>query len=338
MRIGNNPHKDIKSKKTAYIHQVIIPVYIPNEEDYFKDGLKILNYCLQSLFKTVHSKTFITVVNNGSCLQVTEYLNTLFAENKIQELIHTDNIGKLNAILKGLAGNNIELVTIADADVLFLNNWQNETLKVFNSFPKAGVVGLVPQFKLFESNCGTILFDNLFSKKMHFSEVNNPKALIQFYESIGWDKNYNKNYLKQQLTISNSNCTAIVGSGHFVATYKKELFDEIVTYIGYKMGANSESYLDKSPLHKGLWRLTTNNNFAYHMGNVFEPWIKDELKKLNNKPNSISLLINKNPHKKISNLHYFVKNRLFAKLFSNKSFRKLFYSIKNLPKEMISNY
>jgi len=338
MRVGNNPQKNKKRIKTAYIHQVIIPVYIPNEEDYFKDGLKILNYCLQSLLKTVHSKTFITVVNNGSCLQVTEYLNTLFAENKIQELIHTENIGKLNAILKGLAGNNIELVTIADADVLFLNNWQNETLKVFNSFPKAGVVGLVPQFKLFESNCGTILFDNLLSKNMHFSEVNNSKALIQFYESIGWDKNYNKNYLKQQLTISNSNCTAIVGSGHFVATYKKELFSEIVTYIGYKMGADSLNYLDKSPLYKGLWRLTTNNNFAYHMGNVIEPWIKDELEKLNNKSNSISLLINKNPHYKISKLHFFIKNKLFARLFSNKSFRKLFYSIKNLPKEMISNY
>jgi len=338
MRVGSNPYKDKKSKETAYIHQVIIPVYIPNEEGYFKDSFKILENCLNSLLKTVHSKTFITIVNNGSCTKVVTYLNKLFLENKIQELIHTVNIGKLNAILKGLAGNNIEMVTIADADVLFLNNWQNKTLKVFNSFPKAGVVGLVPQFKLFESNCGNILFDNLFSKKMHFSEVKNQNALIHFYESIGWDKNYNKNYLKQQLTITSKKCTAIVGSGHFIATYKKEIFDEIVTYIGYKMGANSEGYLDKSPLYKGLWRLTTNNNFAYHMGNVAEPWMVDELQKLKDKSNSAPTLLNHGPHKKISRLHLFIKNRLFLKLFSNKLVRKLFYSIKNLPKEMISNY
>jgi len=338
MRVSNNPNKDQKQENTNYIHQVIIPVYIPNEEGYFKDSFKILENCLNSLFKTVHSKTFITIVNNGSCTKIVTYLNKLFSQNKIQELIHTENIGKLNAILKGLAGNNIELITITDADVLFLNNWQNETFKVFNSFPKAGVVGLVPQFKLFESNCGNILFDNLFSKKMHFSKVKNQNALIRFYESIGWDKNYNQNYLKQQLIISNDNCTAIVGSGHFVATYKKELFDEIVTYIGYKMGANSEGYLDKSPLYKDLWRLTTNDNFAYHMGNVAEPWMENELQKLEDKSNSVSTLLNNRPHKKISRLHLFIKNRLFLKLFSNKLVRKFFYSIKNLPKEMISNY
>ena len=338
MRQGSNPNKIKVDVEINFMHQIVIPVYIPNEEGYFKDGLTILNFCLQSLFKTVHSKTFITVVNNGSCLQVTEYLNTLFFENKIQELIHTNNIGKLNAILKGLAGNNIELVTIADADVLFLNNWQNETLKMFNSFPKAGVVGVVPQFKLFESNCGNILFDNLFSKKMHFSEVKNQKALIYFYESIGWDKNYNQNYLKQQLTISSNNCTAIVGAGHFVATYKKEVFDKIVTFIGYKMGANSLNYLDKSPLYKGLWRLTTYDNFAYHMGNVAEPWMNGILQKLKNNSNSVPILLNQKHHKKISRLHFFIKNRLFIKLFSNKIVRKLFYSIKNLPKEMISNY
>jgi hypothetical protein len=338
MRKGYNPHKDKKQEEASYLHQIIIPVYIPNEKGYFKDTFKILELCLQSLFKTVHSKTFITVVNNGSNTKVVNYLNDLYIKEHIHELIHTSNIGKLNAILKGLAGNNIELVTIADADVLFLNDWQSETVNVFNSYSKAGVVGLVPQFKLFESNCGNVLFENFFSKKMKFSKVKNKKALIYFYESIGWDKNYNQDYLKQQLTISSNNCTAIVGSGHFVATYKKEVFDEIVTYIGYKMGGNSESYLDKAPLYKGLWRLTTQDNFAYHMGNVVEPWMDDVLKKIKNNPNTLLKLENTKTSKKISKFHYFIKNRLFTKLFSYKIVKQLFYRYKKLPKEMISNY
>ena len=52
MRLGFNPHKDKKQIKSDYFHQVVIPVYIPNEEGYFKDSFVILQYCLQSLFKT----------------------------------------------------------------------------------------------------------------------------------------------------------------------------------------------------------------------------------------------------------------------------------------------
>ena len=80
-------------------------------------------------------KTFITLVNNGSCENVLVYLNELFSQKKIHELIHTDNIGKINAVFKGLSGNNIELVTITDADVLFLSNWQSQTATVFKKIP-----------------------------------------------------------------------------------------------------------------------------------------------------------------------------------------------------------
>ena len=339
MRIGSNPNKDINQIEPEYYHQIIIPVYIPNEEDYFKDAFKILKLCLESLNKTVHSKTYITVVNNGSCTAVVHYLDKLFLEKKINELVHTDNIGKVNAVLKGLAGNNIELVTIADADVLFLNNWQNETLKVFNSFPKAGVVGLTPQFKMYEANCSNMLFENILNKDFKFIPVKNKKALIYFYDSIGWDRNYNKDYLNLGLGLSKEKFHCFVGSGHYVATYKKDIFGEIQTYIGGKKVAGiGEAYLDKKALEKGYWRLTTYDNYAFHMGNIIEPWMENELKKTKNKPNPVLKLENRKSFKKVSNLHYFVKNRLFAKLFSNKSFRKLFYSIKNLPKEMISNY
>ncbi len=66
MRIGLNPNKDTVIKPSNYIHQVIIPVFIPNEEGYFKDSLKIFKLCIESLLSTIHNKTFITIVNNGS--------------------------------------------------------------------------------------------------------------------------------------------------------------------------------------------------------------------------------------------------------------------------------
>ena len=102
MRVGHNPHKDQLLSTPCYLHQVVIPVYIPHQEGYFKDSFKILQLCINSLVATVRAKTCISIVNNGSCDDVKMYLNDLYEQKLIQELIHTENIGKLNAILKGM--------------------------------------------------------------------------------------------------------------------------------------------------------------------------------------------------------------------------------------------
>jgi hypothetical protein len=338
MRVGSNPHKDIAIKETPYNHQIIIPVYIPNQEGYFKDNFKIFQLCIESVFKTINDKTFITIVNNGSSNEVVNYLDTLFSNKKIHELIHTENIGKLNAILKGLSGNNIELVTIADSDVMFLENWQNETVTIFNSFPKAGVVGLVPQFRTFGYFCGNILLENLFSKKLKFSPIKNVEALKKFYFSIGWGEDYNKDYLKLMLTIESNSQTAVVGSGHFVATYKKEIFKEISSYIGYKLGGESERYLDELLLKFGLWRLTTNDNFAYHMGNVYEEWMSETLNSFKNEPVGILSLTNRISLKTESKILFYIKNVLFIKFFNKRKYRRIFYNFKGMPNKMIQKY
>ena len=335
MRVGYNPHKDKVQEDSYYQHQIIIPVYIPSHQDYFKDSFAIFKLCLQSLFNTIHNKTFITIVNNGSDSIVSDYLDLLFKKGKIQELIHTENIGKLNAILKGLSGNNIKLVTISDSDVLFLPDWQLETVKVFNQVPKAGVVGIVPQFKSYESNSGNVLCETLFSSTLQFMPVKNKEALIRFYDSLGWDRNYNQDYLEYALGLKiNTELSVLVGSGHFVATYKKDVFENISTYIGYKMGGNSEKYLDTLPLKKDYWRLTTYDNYAYHMGNILEEWMNDTVTDSNFVIDPVCY----NARKEISKFLYFIKNRLFVKFISSKTIVKLFLKWKKLPSHMIEKY
>ncbi|TPG40117.1 glycosyltransferase family A protein [Flavobacterium pectinovorum] len=338
MRVGFNPHKDKVQETSDYFHQIIIPVYIPNQDDYFKDGFEILKLCLNSLFATIHDKTFITIVNNGSCDLIKNYLNDLYAENKIQEIIHTVNIGKLNAILKGISGNKFSLITISDSDVLFLDNWQKATYDVFENFPKTGAVCPTPSSRSLRSNTANIYWDLFFSKKLKFTTVENPEALKKFAHSAGNIDFYNSVQLKKYLTITHKDKKAVVGAGHFVTTYRASVFDNLQKrYTNYKLGGNSESeFLDIPVVKNGFWRLSTSNNYAYHMGNVIEDWMFDLVFKThdNHKEYTNDLKVIKSG----SSFSYFIKSRLFAKFILNKKIMKYFIIRKGLSREEADTY
>ena len=338
MRIGLNPHKDQPITDAAFLHQVVMPVYIPHFEGYFEKSFEVLKLSLQSLYQTIHDKTYITIVNNGSCEDVVRFLNQLLQEGKIHEVIHTTNIGKVNAILKGLVGHNAELVTITDADVLFLPNWQSETLKVFRTIPQAGVVGIVPQFCGFKGKSENTLLANLFSKKLKFLPVHNKEALIHFYDSIGWKRDYNPDYLQYTLGLDYSkDFKVIIGSGHFVSTYKRAVFDEVKTYIPFKLGGISESYLDALPLTFDYWRLTTYDNFAYHIGNVPEEWMYDIVNKEKGTP--LEEVNYDFPTSKVVNATWVAfRNKLFRRIIMNQIVKPFLYKKWGLPKESIKKY
>lgn len=338
MRVGYNPNKDKLQSILEYTHQVIIPVYIPNEEGYFKDSFKIFQLCLASLLKTSHNKTHITIINNGSCAIVVGYLNELLLQNKIQELIHTTNIGKLNAILKGISGNDFPLITIADADILFLNDWQEATYGVFENFHKTGAVCPTPSSRSLRTHTANIYWDLFFSRKLMFTKVINPVALQMFGRSVGDIDFYNKVQLEKYLTVSKGTVKAVIGAGHFITTYRAEVFSKLKNrFTNYKLGGDSESeFLDIPVVKNDFWRLSTADNYAYHMGNVLEDWMQIEFDKLvENKKESTFELVKIKSGTSFSN---FIKNKLFAKLILNKKIMPYFLIWKGLSKEESKMY
>lgn len=339
MRIGFNPNKDKPQEPNDFFHQVIIPVYIPNQEGYFKDSFKILKHCLESLFKTIHQKTFISIINNGSADYVKDYLNELFKEKKIHELIHTKNIGKLNAVLKGISGHDFKFVTVSDCDVLFLKNWQKESYAVFQKFSKTGAVCPTPSSKSLKSNSFNIWFDLLFSKSLRFTKVKNPQALKAFAASVGNPDMYNNLHLEKYLTVANGDFKAVVGAGHFITTYRKEVFEKSdIKYSNFMLGGDSEDKLLDLPVIKnGMWRLSTEDNFAYHLGNVEEQWMRETLEKI--KPNDFfpELQINL-PDVKFSKAEFIVKSILFKKIITRKKIWNYCLEIKGLSKEEVRKY
>lgn len=338
MRIGSNPHKDKLQSKSDFFHQIIIPVYIPHSQDYFKDSFQILKYCLESLLKTCHSKTFFTLVNNGSSKEITDYLNELLIQKKIHEVIHTTNIGKLNAVLKGLSGHEFELITITDADVLFLNNWQEATYETFSKMPKSGAVSPVPSSKLYNYYTHNILFEKFFSKSLKFTKVKNPGAMKEFAISVGNPEFYNSNHLDAYLTVEKSGCKAVVGAGHFVCTYRGDVFsDRKENYSPYSLGGDSEElFLDKSVVKKGYWRLSTEDNYAFHMGNVIEPWMEEKLGQVKQHYSEFKTI---NFRKVKSNKPYiWISNKLLSLIMAKKTSKKMFLKYKGLRKEALNKY
>lgn len=334
MRIGFNPAKDELLERDDYSHQIIIPVYIPNFENYYKDSLRILKASLESLFASIHDNTFVSIVNNGSCQEVQDFLDNLLTQGFINELVHTENIGKLNAILKAISGHNMPIITIADSDVYFCQNWQEETYKIFNTFPKAATVGLVPQFNMFSNHCTNTIFDNFFNKNFKFYRVEEPEGMWKFYKSIGWNISKEHYYFHSILGINSNGTKACVGAGHFVATYRKELFENIARYLPYRLGGTSEKYLDAAAMKKGYWKLTTFENHAYHMGNVWEDWMETlpKAEKINVDLNSWHV------QKKESLLGYLLKNKIFKYFLRINKVNRWFFLYKKLPKSVLKKY
>lgn len=341
MREGNNPIRNKKIENNDFSHRIIVPVFIPNLKGYYTDSFIIFKLCIQSILKTTNKQTAVTIINNGSCLEIIEYLNELFTANLVDEVINTQKVGKLNAILKGIRSSKEPYITITDADVLFKQNWLKETMDVFRLSNKVGVVGIVPQFKMYENLAHNVIFDNIFNKNLKFTKVKDIQGLKAFYKSIGWNDDYNKDYLEYNLSIQNKDkVKALVGSGHFVATYKRNIFDNNLPFSNFLLGGESESlYLDLPVSKKNLWRLTTESNFAFHMGNKLEDWMTVFENSLNNyEPTNISFLKIKNKILKNKPLIYFFKQRVFSKIFVKRWFKKLFYNNKGLPKEAVKNY
>lgn len=337
MRIGFNPHKDKQQQKSDYFHQVVIPVYIPNQESYFKDSFTILKLCIDSLLLTSHDKTYITVVNNGSSRVVIDYLDGLYQDNKIHELIHVTNIGYVNAMLKGIAGQNFDIITTADADVLFLNGWQEATYKIFGKFPKTGAVCPTPSSRSLRTFTANIYWDLFFSKKIKFSQVENPEAMRKFGLSVGNSEFYNETQLRKYLTISNNNQKAVIGAGHYVVTYRADIFNTLdKRFTEFVLGGGSDNLFDIPVIKSGFWRLSTTANYACHMGNILEDWMQIEKSKLLKNTFSGSVVLSKKPA--FSGFSYCIKSKLFAKFILNRKIMHYFLIWKGLSKKEARDY
>lgn len=282
MRDGVNPEKFKGEKNTAYLHRVIIPVYIPNiEESYYTESLSVLDYCLNSVIQTINPQTTaITLINNNSTILINKVLekHLPYIDKKVT---YNDNKGKVYAVLSEARASYEPFITIADADILFLSGWEHAVFEIFNNFSKAGVVAPLPTPNLAFSNNFSVFFNHYLTNKIFYNKVVSDDDCELYLKGLGNSAILNRNNRKyswkeKQYFLKNNQVTAVLGSGHFIATYRKEIFNynksfpELKFFNGYE-----DAFIDIVADKLGWYRLSTVKTFAYHIGNKMDDFVRN---------------------------------------------------------------
>lgn len=269
MRTGINPAKLDSKILQKFHHRIIIPVYIPELTGYFENLLEVYGLCIQSANLTQHRRSAITVVDNGSCEKVKNWLKDLQDQGIIETLIiHQENVGKIDAILGAARGCREPLITLSDSDILFKNGWQEEVEDIFLNFPKAGSVAPFPIVRhLYYHSSSTQKAVIKGELKFEFQKTEEGNLIEEIYSSYGW--NYKSEYDGLLPTVVSNGKRAVLGSGHQVFTIRRELFFQMPIDPSFiKIGSGSElNWIDRPINEIGAWRLSTFNTLVHHMGN-----------------------------------------------------------------------
>lgn len=274
MRVGTNPNKEQPLPYSNAYHQVIIPVHIPDQKNYYAKSLEVLKICCSSLMATTHSHTHITIIDNASCIEVREYLRGLVDEKRIHRLITYDqNQGKVDPLVSVMKGCREDLITIADCDVLFKQGWQQEVEKIFIHFPEAGFVSPLPQPGLAYYFSQWSWFYGFTRGCIRRIECPDPESIQIFKQSIGAPDTLN-DLERRPFALVRRGCTAIIGAGHFCGTFSKAVIPFLpIESAGRSFLGAEKNALDEPVARGGFLRLATSHGWVYHMGNRPEEWM-----------------------------------------------------------------
>lgn len=277
MRVGTNPQKQERKITMTTHHRVVVVVYIPNEEGFYKDSFDVFKMCIDSLVSTLNSKAALTIVNNGSHKKIAGFLNLYLEEKKIDTLIsHNTNIGKIDALIGAARGAREKYITLADSDILFVKGWQEKVEEVFAGFPNVGSVSPIPVRRGLLAGTSSVLKYVMLGKiKCMFIPV--PENFVgynRYLESINWGFEEKNNNVWP--VVEKNGLRAVIGSGHQVLSIDRDILftttpsNPSLTLVG---NLSEHNYVDVPIDKAGKLRLSTYNNYAFHMGNKLESWM-----------------------------------------------------------------
>ncbi|CAA9203678.1 hypothetical protein FLA105534_04858 [Flavobacterium bizetiae] len=276
MRKGVNPEKFKGEKNTRSMHRIIVVFFIPNIfDDYYKESLNVLDACLESITNTINFETTsITLINNNSVTDVNSVINKYLDKGQIDKYVrYSENKGKVYAVMNEIRGIYEPFVTVSDADVLFIKGWEKAIFNVYRNFERSGVVAPLPCPNLAFNHNNTAFFDTILSLKIKKDKIVSDKDCDIYLEGLGNDSLLNRNnrsfnWRTHQYYLKRNNEVAILGAGHFVATYRTALINKSNSFPVFKFfNGYEDKFIDNKADKKGYYRLSLHKTFAYHIGN-----------------------------------------------------------------------
>ena len=304
-------------------HRIIIPVYIPELGGYYQYSFELLKLCLTSLFQTIHNQVLITIVNNNSVDEVGSYLNDLFKQNLIDQLvINSQNKGKVDAVLDVFRGSQEEIITIADSDVLFKSGWIEAVEEIFDKIPKVGFVSPLPLPNACNYFTGWSWYFGLIKGALFREHHDDLESLKSFNRSILFERELTS-IENMPYKIKFNGVKAVIGSGHFCGTYNKNIVNYIPSGSSGQIFTGAELlFLDKPVEDAGFLRLATNLGWVFHMDNKPDNWMQNVLKSNDLDKNHLPIA-----NFLVSSKGYFSmlkQMRVIAKIVKSKKIRALF--------------
>ncbi len=270
MRKGQNPAKYIDQVVKPQRITVAILNFIPMQSGFFANMKAVLTACIESSRKDAGLPFDLLVFDNGSCVEIREYLKELQDKGIIQYLILSEkNLGKggaWNIILNAAPG---EIIAYADNDVLFKPGWLARSVEILETYPRVGMVTARP-FRTREEYYSATLSWAKKTKgvRLESGQILPLESLLEFDRSLGQsDDEISERYqLTRDFKLSYKGVVAFAGGSHWQFTaYKKTLGEFLPFQMEKPMG--QVKMLDQRINDSGYLRLMVGDELAMNMSN-----------------------------------------------------------------------
>src|SRR5215211_4924846 len=280
MRKGQNPAKFVKNVPRPERITVALLNYIPFLSGFYSETLDVLKASLDSMRKAAGLPFDLMVFDNGSCVEVRDFLVKEKEEGRIQYLILAEkNMGKGGAWNVILAGAPGEIIAYTDSDVLFSPKWLSRSVEILETFPNVGMVTARPFRTPPEFLESTLRWARDAERAtLEEGQFIPWETFLEFNLSLGQTEEENKKVYAEtkDWRIQYEGVSALAGASHWQFTaYKSTLQPFLPFDMDKPMGQVRQ--LDKRMNDAGLLRLMVPDPLAMNMSNTLG-YLRGELK------------------------------------------------------------
>jgi len=288
---GRNPLKEAALTHSPALVTITTTVYIPELREYWAESLDVLKICLGSLVKNTPRPFDLFVFDNGSDASVRDYLMEMFQLGSIScLLLSSENIGKAAAVNRMFASAPGKYVVYTDSDVAFHPGWLEESIRVFDTFGKVGMVSGRPWRPMGEGDeyvyrRNAMLASRASGVLTKSGDLIPAQVLEAHAKSIGLPVPKVKLGACEDLLLMKNGVKAYGFGSHFQYLTSRDVIKEVGPLkVGTSGLSKAERSWDDRLAELGYLRLAIEKPLVYHMGNTLAGEEVELLQKLSQAP------------------------------------------------------